>query len=341
MLYYKILGFIDHTPPKEAITSSYRKLARTYHPDKNKSPEAERMFKKINAAYTFLTDDNNRAEYDRSIERGLIHVADDDSAFVARPVFVRSRSFSQEKPSQKSHHPKSKQTYSGAPKQEREQSINIFDCLTVEATVNISALQIRFGHFVERNEHLGKNKDGDTALHVLAKNLHNNDKKLAKPCVTFIMSFITAAEAGKKWDSALLNQKNNEGHTVLDLVQKAKELSYADKAVISTLIVYLERKGAIATPTQNEAPSTAKPTQNGAPTIEAAFITNAQKELDRITKNGCSFFMCKDRHTAKINALKEAIQSKVQEDISSALKMHRSIAPFNIFKPESARALKR
>lgn len=48
----------------DEIKKAYRKLARKYHPDINKSPEAEEKFKEINAAYEILSDDEKRKKYD-------------------------------------------------------------------------------------------------------------------------------------------------------------------------------------------------------------------------------------------------------------------------------------
>lgn len=46
------------------IKKAYRKLARQYHPDVNKEPEAEEKFKEINAAYEILSDKSKRSQYD-------------------------------------------------------------------------------------------------------------------------------------------------------------------------------------------------------------------------------------------------------------------------------------
>lgn len=62
--YYEILG-VSRTATKEEIKRAYRKLARQYHPDINKSPDAEEKFKEINEAYEVLSDDQKRAAYDR------------------------------------------------------------------------------------------------------------------------------------------------------------------------------------------------------------------------------------------------------------------------------------
>uniref|UniRef100_A0A8C1JSW7 DnaJ homolog subfamily B member 9 n=1 Tax=Cyprinus carpio TaxID=7962 RepID=A0A8C1JSW7_CYPCA len=62
--YYEILGV-----PKDAsdrqIKKAFHKLAMRYHPDKNKSPDAEAQFREIAEAYETLSDDNRRKEYDQ------------------------------------------------------------------------------------------------------------------------------------------------------------------------------------------------------------------------------------------------------------------------------------
>jgi len=52
--YYKILGVARDASPEE-IKRAYRRLAKQWHPDVNKSPEAEAKFKEINEAYESLT----------------------------------------------------------------------------------------------------------------------------------------------------------------------------------------------------------------------------------------------------------------------------------------------
>jgi len=49
----------------EEIKKAYRKLARQYHPDVNKAPDAEQKFKEIKEAYDVLSDREKRATYDR------------------------------------------------------------------------------------------------------------------------------------------------------------------------------------------------------------------------------------------------------------------------------------
>lgn len=55
----KVLGLPFDTDVYE-VKLNYRKLAKKYHPDINKSPEATEMFTKVNEAYEFLTEENIR-----------------------------------------------------------------------------------------------------------------------------------------------------------------------------------------------------------------------------------------------------------------------------------------
>ena len=59
--YYEILG-IDKKANKEEVKKAFRKLAHKYHPDKKDGNEEK--FKEINEAYSVLSDDKKRAEYD-------------------------------------------------------------------------------------------------------------------------------------------------------------------------------------------------------------------------------------------------------------------------------------
>ena len=62
--YYQILG-VSHNAGEDEIKRAYRQLARRYHPDVNKSPEANEHFKEINEAYEVLKDPQKRAYYER------------------------------------------------------------------------------------------------------------------------------------------------------------------------------------------------------------------------------------------------------------------------------------
>ncbi len=69
--YYETLG-VPRTAPDDDIKKAYRKLAMTYHPDRNNgSREAEERFKEITEAYDVLRDPNKRSMYDRYGEAGL------------------------------------------------------------------------------------------------------------------------------------------------------------------------------------------------------------------------------------------------------------------------------
>ena len=61
--YYDILGIPRNADDKE-IKKAYRNLARKYHPDVCKEPGAEEKFKEINEAYSVLSDEQKKAQYD-------------------------------------------------------------------------------------------------------------------------------------------------------------------------------------------------------------------------------------------------------------------------------------
>ncbi len=68
--YYEVLGIARGASAAD-IKTSYRRLARQFHPDINKEPEAEKRFKEINEAYEVLGDEHKRATYDRFGHAGL------------------------------------------------------------------------------------------------------------------------------------------------------------------------------------------------------------------------------------------------------------------------------
>ncbi|MFF1674480.1 DnaJ C-terminal domain-containing protein [Streptomyces sp. NPDC058256] len=62
--FYEVLG-VSRTADRDEIQRAYRTLARKYHPDVNKDPQAEERFKEINEAFSVLSDPEQRARYDR------------------------------------------------------------------------------------------------------------------------------------------------------------------------------------------------------------------------------------------------------------------------------------
>ncbi len=78
--YYEILG-VPRNASKDEIKDVYRKLAMQYHPDRNKSPDAEEKFKEISEAYAVLSDDQKRQQYD------LLGHAGFDQRYTAEDIF--------------------------------------------------------------------------------------------------------------------------------------------------------------------------------------------------------------------------------------------------------------
>lgn len=68
--YYEVLG-VSRGASKEEIKKAFRQLARQYHPDVNKEADAAARFKEINEAYSVLSDDDQRARYDRFGHAGV------------------------------------------------------------------------------------------------------------------------------------------------------------------------------------------------------------------------------------------------------------------------------
>ena len=68
--FYEVLG-VSRDSNKDQIKDSYRKLAMQFHPDRNKSPEAEERFKQISEAYAVLSDDQKRQQYDTLGKQGF------------------------------------------------------------------------------------------------------------------------------------------------------------------------------------------------------------------------------------------------------------------------------
>jgi len=68
--YYDILG-VGKGVGEEDIRRAFRKKAMEFHPDRNKSPDAEEKFKEINEAYQVLSDSGKRSQYDQFGKAGV------------------------------------------------------------------------------------------------------------------------------------------------------------------------------------------------------------------------------------------------------------------------------
>ena len=62
--YYEVLG-VDKSASEAEIKSAFRKLAKKYHPDVSKEPDAAEKFKEAQEAYAVLSDANKRRQYDQ------------------------------------------------------------------------------------------------------------------------------------------------------------------------------------------------------------------------------------------------------------------------------------
>lgn len=62
--YYEVLG-VEKNASEQEIKSAFRKLAKKYHPDVCKEPDAEAKFKEAQEAYAVLSDEQRRRQYDQ------------------------------------------------------------------------------------------------------------------------------------------------------------------------------------------------------------------------------------------------------------------------------------
>jgi len=69
--YYEILG-VSPVASSGEIKAGYRKMAMTWHPDKNSDPKASEKFKEISLAYEVLSNPEKRDIYDKLGEAGIV-----------------------------------------------------------------------------------------------------------------------------------------------------------------------------------------------------------------------------------------------------------------------------
>ena len=62
--YYELLG-LNKGASVEEVKKAYKQLAKKYHPDVSKEPNAEEKFKEIMEAYSVLSDPTKKANYDQ------------------------------------------------------------------------------------------------------------------------------------------------------------------------------------------------------------------------------------------------------------------------------------
>jgi curved DNA-binding protein CbpA len=91
--YYAILG-ISPTASSLEIKKAYRKLAVTFHPDKNPDPKAPELFVVINEAYEILSDPVKRAAYDQRLNHPLVETVTGTRKPHRDPAYRRARSSS-------------------------------------------------------------------------------------------------------------------------------------------------------------------------------------------------------------------------------------------------------
>ena len=97
--YYTIMG-VKPTDDLKTIKTAYRRLARKYHPDVSKEPDAEARFKEVAEAWEVLSDEQRRAEYDQmwqhrndpQFNRQFHH--GDGQSFTPKILTISSRQFS-------------------------------------------------------------------------------------------------------------------------------------------------------------------------------------------------------------------------------------------------------
>lgn len=84
--FYEILGVEESAEIKD-IKSSYRKLAKKFHPDKNPDKNTAKEFREVNEAYTVLSDEKKRGEYDSARKSKEYTVRSTNTSYDWQDVF--------------------------------------------------------------------------------------------------------------------------------------------------------------------------------------------------------------------------------------------------------------
>lgn len=82
--FYDILNIRKDASPDE-IKKAYRDLAKQYHPDKNKAPEAAERIKSINRAHEVLSNPIEREKYDKARRNGYEYDSNDNNSSWSMP----------------------------------------------------------------------------------------------------------------------------------------------------------------------------------------------------------------------------------------------------------------
>lgn len=90
--YYKTLG-VRRDATASQIKSAYRKLSKQFHPDKNKSAEAEKRFHEVSEAFDVLSDAEKRGIYNQHGQEGVKRHMSGQSAGGHDPHDIFSRFF--------------------------------------------------------------------------------------------------------------------------------------------------------------------------------------------------------------------------------------------------------
>ena len=159
--YYSILG-LQKNASKDEIKKAFRKLSRKFHPDLNPDDKkAEEQFKKINEAYSVLSNDETRNQYDSpqrdfGFSRGEINIDDIFNSFgFGGAIFEDFFSPSQ----------KNRQKKSGFAKQ-RKQKIDI-NQIVIDLNLQFKNIKNGYGQNIELVESVDcKHCNGEGAEHV-------------------------------------------------------------------------------------------------------------------------------------------------------------------------------